>query len=80
MNQKEIMEIRRRITPERTNITKIYGCYVNGEKQVISTSELSLAVMEKNDVEKYMDLFKKSLLVSVLWPRSVFHIAIHSFC
>lgn len=61
MNQKEIMEIRRRITPERTNITKIYGCYVNGEKQVISTSELSLAVMEKNDVEKYMDLFKKSL-------------------
>lgn len=61
MNQKEINEIRRRLTPERTNITHIYGCYVNGEKQVISTSELSLAVMEKNDIEKYMDLLKKSL-------------------
>ena len=61
MNQKEINEIRRRLTPDRTNISHIYGYYVNGEKQVISTSELSLAVMEKNDVEKYMDLLKKSL-------------------
>ena len=61
MNQREISELRRHLTPERTNITRIYGCYVNGEKQIISSFEQSLAVMEKNDTEKYIELMKKAL-------------------
>ena len=48
MIQREISELRRHMTPERTNMTHIYGCYVNGEKQIISSYEQSLAVMEKN--------------------------------
>ena len=35
MIQREISELRRHMTPERTNMTHIYGCYVNGEKQII---------------------------------------------
>ena len=61
MIQREISELRRHMTPERTNMTHIYGCYVNGEKQIISSYEQSLAVMEKNDVEKYIELMKKAL-------------------
>lgn len=61
MIQREVNELRRHLTPDRTNITHIYSCYVNGEKQIISTAEQSLAVMDKEDVEKYMDLLKKTL-------------------
>ena len=61
MIQREISELRRHMTPERTNMTHIYGCYVNGEKQIISSFEQSLAVMEKNDTEKYIELMKKAL-------------------
>lgn len=61
MNQREISELRRHLTPERTNITHIYGCYVNGDKQIISTFDQSMAVMEKNDAEKYMEILKKAL-------------------
>ena len=37
MNQKELREIRRRIRPEHNSITHLYGCYVNGAKEIIST-------------------------------------------
>ena len=65
MIQREISDLRRHMTPERTNMTHIYGCYVNGEKQIISSYEQSLAVMEKNDVEKYIELMKKANVIGV---------------
>ena len=61
MIQREISELRRHMTPERTNMTHIYGCYVNGEKQIISSYEQSLALMEKNYVDKYIELMKNAL-------------------
>ena len=39
MNEKEIGEIRRRIRRDRSNITSIYGCYVNSQKEIISEFE-----------------------------------------
>ena len=33
MNRKEISEIRKQLTPERCTITRICGCYVDGEKE-----------------------------------------------
>ena len=35
MNQKELNEIRRRFKPDRSAINKIYGCYVNSNKEII---------------------------------------------
>ena len=34
MNVKEIGEIRRRVRRDRSNMTAIYGCYVNGQKEI----------------------------------------------
>ena len=45
MNQREIGELRRRLKPDKNAITKIYGCYVNSNKQVISYLDASLGVM-----------------------------------
>ena len=32
MNKKEISEIKKQFTPENCSITRICGCYVDGEK------------------------------------------------
>ncbi len=61
MNQKELNEIRRRIRPERNNIQRIYGCYVNGGKEIISYIDESVGLLSKEEVEKYFSLLKKSL-------------------
>ena len=33
MNQKEINELRRRFRPEKSAISRVYGCYVNSGKE-----------------------------------------------
>ena len=61
MNQKELSEIRRRIKPERNNIPRIYGCYVNGAKEIISRVDESIGLLSKEEAEKYFSLLKKAL-------------------
>ena len=36
MIDKEISEIRRHLRRDRSNMTAIYGCYVNDNKEIIS--------------------------------------------
>ena len=36
MNQKELNEIRRRFKLDKNAISKIYGCYVNSNREIIS--------------------------------------------
>jgi len=61
MNQKELNEIRRRMAPNKSNIGKIYGCYVNSSKEIVSYLDESLGIMPDLDMEKYLGLFKKAL-------------------
>jgi hypothetical protein len=61
MNIKEIGEIRRRVRRDRSNMTAIYGCYVNGQKQIISEFKQSTGIMPENEAEKYFALLKRTL-------------------
>lgn len=61
MNQREIGELRRRLKPEKNAITKIYGCYVNSNKQVISYLDDSLGLMPQDEAEKYLTLLRRTL-------------------
>ena len=61
MNQKEISELRRRFRPERSAIGHIYGCYVNGNREIISYLDESLGTMPQEEAEKYLGLLKKAL-------------------
>lgn len=61
MNQKEISELRRRLTTEKTCIEKIWGCFVNKNKEIITTCELSAAMLPQSELEKYLGIFKKVL-------------------
>lgn len=49
MNTKEIGEIRRHLRRDRSNITAIYGCYVNDAHQIVSESRLSTGMMPENE-------------------------------
>jgi len=61
MNTYEIGEIRRHIRRDRSNMTAIYGCYVNDNKQIIAEFSQSTGLMSENEAEKYFALLKRSL-------------------
>lgn len=61
MNQKELNEIRRRLSPDKNSIGKIYGCYVNTTKQIIARIDESTALMPELEIEKYMGILRKTL-------------------
>lgn len=61
MNEKEISEIRRRLRPEKHNISHIYGCYVNEKKEVISVFDESVSLMPQDEAETYLSLLKRTL-------------------
>lgn len=61
MNEKEIGEIRRRVRRDRSNMTALYGCYVNGRKEIISEFSQSMGIMPENEAEKYFGLLKRTL-------------------
>ena len=61
MNQKEVSELRRRWRLEKSAVSRIYGCYVNCNKEIVSDLDESLGMMPEEEAEKYLGLLKKSL-------------------
>lgn len=65
MNEKEIGEIRRRVRRDRSNMTAIYGCYVNGQKEIVSEFKQSTGIMPENEAERYFGIMKRTLSGSI---------------
>lgn len=65
MNDKEIGEIRRHLRRDRSNITKIYGCFVNDNKEIITEFSQSTGIMPENEADKYFGLLKRVLSGSI---------------
>lgn len=65
MNEKEIGEIRRRVRRDRSNMTAIYGCYVNSQNEIVSEFKQSTGIMPENEADKYFGLLKRVLSGSV---------------
>ena len=61
MNQKEVNELRRRFRPEKSAISKIYGCYVNNSREIVSYLDTPLGLLPEEEVEMYLGRLKKSL-------------------
>ena len=61
MNQKELNEIRRRFKLDKNSISKIFGCYVNSNKEIISWIDASMGLMQQEEQEMYLGLLKKAL-------------------
>lgn len=65
MIEKEIAELRRRLRPDKHNITHIRGCYVNERKEIISQFNESVGMLPVEDTEKYLALFRRVLTGSL---------------
>lgn len=61
MNEKGISEIRRRFRPDRTNITRICGCYVNDQREIVSEFSQPLGLMPQEESEELLAILKKTL-------------------
>ena len=61
MNEKEIAEIRRRFRPEKSNITRIRGCYVNDQREIVSEFSQPLGLMPQEESEELLAILKKTL-------------------
>jgi len=61
INQKEVRELRRRWRVDKNAVSRIYGCYVNSNKEIVSNLDESLGTMPEEEAEKYLGLLKKSL-------------------
>ena len=61
MNQKEVSELRCRFRSDKSAVSRIYGCYVNSSREIVSYLDESLGSMPQDEAEKYLSLLKKSL-------------------
>ena len=61
MNKKEVTEIKKQLTPNNCAITRICGCYVDGEKEKKATFKDAFLSLPEEEMFKYFDLFRKAL-------------------
>ena len=54
MNQRELGELRRRFRPEKSAVSRVYGCYVNSSREIIAYIDQSLGLMPQEEAEKYL--------------------------
>ena len=61
MNQKEINELRRRFRVDKNSISRIYGCFVNTNREIVTEIDSSLGLLKQEDTESYLNHLKKCL-------------------
>lgn len=61
MNKKEILEIRKQFKPDNSAITRICGCYVDGDKNIKLTFKEAFGSLTEEEAFKYYEIFRKTL-------------------
>ena len=76
MNKKEVSEIKKQFSYERAAITRICGCYVDGEKNIRTKMKEAFFSLPEEEIFKYFKIFQKTLsgrleknLVNLEFPR-----------
>ncbi len=61
MEKNEINELRKLFTLEKCGISKVVGCYVNGDKVKLANIDELFGVLPEEEQHKYFEIFRKSL-------------------
>ena len=76
MNKKDLATLRRRFAPEKNDISIIRGCFVNENREVVSTFSKSPLSLPESEAEHYLASFKKTLGGAA--GRNQFTIPVHT--
>ena len=61
MNKKEINEIKKQFTPENCTISRICGCYVDGDKNKKTELAQTFLTLTEEENFKYFTIFKGTM-------------------
>ena len=61
MNKKDINEIKKQFTQDNCAITRLCGCYVDGEKNKKTELKEAFLSLPEEEIFKYFEIFKKAL-------------------
>ena len=61
MRKKDILELKKRFKKDHCTFTKMCGCYVNGEKNILLKFRETILNLEEDDYFKYLEIAKKVL-------------------
>ncbi|MBB6713233.1 DUF4317 domain-containing protein [Clostridium gasigenes] len=61
MKKKDILELKKRFKKDDCTFTKICGCYVNGEKNIIFNFRETFLNLDEDEYFKYLEIAKKVL-------------------
>ncbi len=61
MNKKEILEIKKLFTNDKCCISRICGCYVDGNKNKVTTFKDAFLSLPEEEIFKYFSIFRSSL-------------------
>ncbi len=61
MRKKDILELKKRFKKDHCTFTKMCGCYVNGEKNILLKFRETFLNLEEDDYFKYLEIAKKVL-------------------
>lgn len=61
MTKKDILELKKRMKKNECTFTKMCGCYVNAEREIVLNIEETFLNLVEEEFYKYLDLAKKTL-------------------
>lgn len=65
MRKKDILELKKRFKKDHCTFTKMCGCYVNGEKNILLKFRETFLNLEEDDYFKFLEIAKKVLSGSI---------------
>ncbi|MFH5837164.1 DUF4317 domain-containing protein [Proteiniclasticum sp. C24MP] len=65
MQKKDILEIKKRYKKDQATFSKMTGCYVNGEKKIVTKFRETFLNLEEEEYHKYLEIAKKVLTGTV---------------
>ena len=61
MRKKDILELKRRLKKDDCTFTRMSGCYVDGEKNIVLNFSRTFLTLEDEEFFKYLEIAKKVL-------------------
>ena len=65
MNKKEVLELKKIFDPTDNVVTRICGCYVDANKEILVSFKEAFNSIPENDAFKYCEIFRQSLSGSI---------------